>query len=139
MRTRPGQPIRAYFTQTQYDTNNNIASVTQYAQQLAFTAGTSTGASMLATAQAAAAVQGATAPHVTSYQYDGLNQVTQETNFEGTVTNYVYDNAGHLISQTVAVGSTIPDDTRTTQIKYDALGRVTAQLSAADPRYSQAI
>ena len=45
------------------------------------------------------------------------------------VTKY-YDNAGNLTSKTVGVGSTDANDTRTTQTQYDALGRVTAQLSA---------
>jgi len=126
-----GTAYSGYFTQTQYDSERNVSSTTQYAQALTYTAGTSTGASLLAAAQAAAAVQGATAPHVTAYSYDGVDQLVQKTDFEGTVTNYVYDAAGHLLSQTVAVGSTIANDTRTTQFQYDALGRVKAQLSAA--------
>src|SRR6185312_11620753 len=62
----------------------------------------------------------------TLYQYDGENRVVQQTNYQGTITQYQYDAVGNLISTTVAPGAA---DTRTTQTRYDALGRVIAELT----------
>ncbi|MDQ8021661.1 MAG: LysM peptidoglycan-binding domain-containing protein [Moraxellaceae bacterium] len=60
-------------------------------------------------------------------QYDGANRLTRETGSDGTVTEFRYDSADRLISTTRALGTL---EARTTQARYDAMGRVTAELTA---------
>lgn len=105
-----------YLTQTLYDAAGNVAQQIRYPTQRTFT-GTPTFAGVLP-----ANTNGA---HITSYEYDEQNRVTLETNFEGTVTEDQYDNVGNLIKTTRALGV----DPRVAQARYDALGRVTAELT----------
>ena len=46
-----------------------------------------------------------TAPQVTQYAYDYLNQLTQVINPKGQSVNYAYDSAGRRISRTLGAGS----------------------------------
>ena len=111
-----------YLTHTVYDEAGNVKSVSRYRDVLEFTAGTSTFASVLADAQA-----GAAGPHTSAFQYDGIGRVTQQTDFEGTVTRYTYDDANRVTTVTRALG--VAADERTTQTRYDELGRVLQELS----------
>jgi YD repeat-containing protein len=54
----------------------------------------------------------------TTYSYDGLNQLIQETDPLGHATNYSYDTVGNLIGVTNPLGNT-------TTYSYDAAGRQT--------------
>jgi len=56
------------------------------------------------------------------YQYDGLNQLTQETLLDGTVIDYQYDLAGNKTTKTVTQGGT----PITTNYTYDAANQLTA-------------
>ena len=109
-----------YLTQTRYNANGDISQTIRYNRVLTYTAGTSTFATLTA------AAQGATS-RTMSYDYDGSGRVTSETNYEGTVTKYVYNDVGQLISTTRALGTS---EARTTATRYDFLGRVTRELSA---------
>ncbi|ROZ61893.1 DUF4214 domain-containing protein, partial [Ramlibacter sp. WS9] len=59
--------------------------------------------------------------------YDKLNRVSQETDFQGTVTQYTYDNTGNLTKTVRAVGTS---EVRTLNARYDAQGRLVGELSA---------
>ncbi|MFC4312678.1 DUF6531 domain-containing protein [Steroidobacter flavus] len=72
----------------------------------------------------------------TSYTYDGAGQVITRTTYDGTVTAYGYDEAGRQNSVTVAQGTL---DARTSQVKYDLLGRVIRELSAEGALALQAL
>ncbi|HYM35024.1 MAG TPA: hypothetical protein VET48_06470, partial [Steroidobacteraceae bacterium] len=64
--------------------------------------------------------------HMQQLQYDGVGRLSQERNFEGTVTAYQYNNASQLIATTSAQGT---NDERKTHIRYDVFGRVSQTLS----------
>ncbi|WP_052948028.1 DNRLRE domain-containing protein [Aneurinibacillus tyrosinisolvens] len=57
-----------------------------------------------------------------SYQYDSLNQLTQETLLDGTTIAYEYDAVGNRTSKKVTKGAT----TTTTTYTYDAANELTA-------------
>ena len=99
-----------YVTTYNYDLDGNLSSETRSASSSDPGEPTSTEANQ-----------------ATSFQYNGLGELTQEANYQGTVDQYTYDAAGDLTSATVAYGTS---DARTTTTQYDALGRVTAQLTA---------
>ncbi len=80
-----------YFTETSYDVAGHVSDVKRYDRQLTYVAGTST----YQTLHDAASLTPVTV-RTTSYQYDGAGRVTQETNYEGTVTTYRYDAVGAL-------------------------------------------
>jgi YD repeat-containing protein len=72
--------------------------------------------------------------HSTSFTYNGAGQVLTETVTQGvgtstssSTTSIAYDDGGNVISMARGIGS---GDVRTTQTKYDYLGRVTQTLSA---------
>lgn len=110
-----------YLTETVYDVSGNVSQLIRYDRLLTYVAGAST----LATLKLAAAG----APTQThSYQYDGASRVTQETNYEGTIATYAYDAVGNLVATTKAHGTA---EARTTEARYDFLGRVTQELTAA--------
>jgi YD repeat-containing protein len=106
-----------YLTQTVYDLAGNPIQIIRFPNPVSFT-GTPNFASILPASTAGA--------HITAYQYNELNQVIQETNYEGTVTTYQYDAVGNLLTKTLAASTT---DSQIYQSQYDALGRITATLS----------
>ena len=109
-----------YLTETVYDVAGNVSQSIRYDAPLTYSS-TSTLASLKA------AVPTAAVRHTTSYQYDGVGRLVQQTNFEGTIETYAYDAVNNRTGVTRASGQT---DARTTQARYDALGRVTAELTA---------
>jgi YD repeat-containing protein len=108
-----------YLTQNVYDVAGNLLQVIRFPNPVTYT-GTPTLAAVLPSSTAGA--------HITAYLYNELNQVIQETNYEGTVTTYQYDVVGNLVTKTLAVATT---DSQIYQSQYDALGRITATLSPA--------
>jgi YD repeat-containing protein len=105
-----------YLTETLYDAAGNVSQQIRYDSVLNFFDG-ATVDSLRPTG---------VATHTTSFVYDGANRLVQQTNFEGTVQANVYDAVGNLVSSTSAQGTT---EARTSQSRYDALGRVIAQLT----------
>lgn len=67
--------------------------------------------------------------HSSHYTYDKLGRLTQEVDFQGTLTLYAYDTAGNLLKKAVRAPSA-SDDLRAATKRYDLQGRVTAELSA---------
>src|SRR5260370_5299501 len=63
---------------------------------------------------------------VTSYVYDGLNNLIQVSSPDTGATVYVVDDSGNRVRQTDAAGVV-------TQMSYDALNRLTARTYPADP------
>ena len=62
----------------------------------------------------------------TTWVYDRLNRVTREINSQGTLTDFVYDLSGQLVSTTRAVGQV---DARSAKSRFDVQGRLVAELS----------
>lgn len=112
-----------YFTETVYDVAGQVTQAIRYDRQLTYTSGTSTFQSL----KTAATATPAPATQAHAFEYDGAGRVVEETDFEGTVTTYVYDDVGNLTSSTRAAGTT---QARTPEKRYDRLGRVTQELSA---------
>ena len=108
-----------FLTENIYDTAGNLTRTIRYAAP-ALTAATVT--SSLASLRPARSP----ADRATSWTYDALNRVTQESNAEGTVTQYAYDTAGHLVSTTRAQGAI---EQRTVLARYDVLERLTGELT----------
>jgi YD repeat-containing protein len=66
------------------------------------------------------------ADQVTSYTYTQFDQVASEHDIDGTVTTHAYNAMGQLVSSTRGVGT---PSARTTSVRYDLNGRVSAELS----------
>ncbi len=114
-----------YLTETVYDTAGRVAQQIRYDSVRSYTAG-ATVASLRPTA---------VLMHRTDFTYDGAGRVVQETSVQGVsspnlasvTTLRSYDLADNVVSVTAASGSA---EARTMQARYDALGRVVAELSA---------
>ncbi|MFX5817151.1 RHS repeat domain-containing protein, partial [Acinetobacter baumannii] len=65
--------------------------------------------------------------HISLNTWDALNRLKSQTNTEGTVSDFRYDSVGNVVATVDAEGTA---DQRTALVRYDALGRVTSQLSA---------
>ncbi len=61
---------------------------------------------------------------ITSYAYDWMNRLTQQTNPDGTVMNVSYDALGNLIQLKQTVGTQI----RTTNYTYDAVNNLASLI-----------
>lgn len=109
-----------YLTEKVYDGNGNITQTIRYATKLA--AAISLRATVASIRPASSAND-----RVTTADYDALNRIKQQTNAEGTVTQYIYDNAGHL-TQTISAAGT--SDVRAISARYDVQGRLTGELTA---------
>ncbi|SFO54359.1 YD repeat-containing protein [Variovorax sp. PDC80] len=114
-----------YLSENVYDANGNVTSAKRYNTALsAATLGAITTATTLASLREAAGTDAG--DRTTTAVYDKLNRVTQRTNFEGSITQYVYDTVGNLVSTTTAAGST---DARVANARYDAQGRLVGELT----------
>lgn len=109
-----------YLTETVYDRAGNASQIIRYDRVLANADGASTFATLKSQAVGAAT-------HVQSYQYDGANRVTQRTDHQGTITRYTYDAVGNTVAVTAAYDTT---EARSTEARYDLLGRVIEELTA---------
>jgi YD repeat-containing protein len=107
-----------YLTETVYDRASNVAQLISY--ENAVTVDTN---STLASLRPVATGVNRT----TSFRYDGLRRVVEQTNYEGTITRTQYDAAGDVLSMTTAAGTA---EARTTQAEVDSLGRISRTLSA---------
>lgn len=111
-----------YLTENIYDAQGKLSLSVRYASKVSAGALAALGA-----ASTVADVRPPSAPEdrATSYSYDLLGRLTQETSPEGVLTQYSYDTAGKL-SQTVrAVGTS---EARAIRARYDLLGRLTGEL-----------
>lgn len=109
-----------YLTEKVYDAAGNLTDSTRYDERLTYVSGTSTFQSLKDVAVTADSQS-------TSYEYDGEGRLERETNHEGTITRYKYDTVGNLVEMTRALGT---GDARTTQQRFDFLGRVVQELTA---------
>jgi YD repeat-containing protein len=107
-----------YLTEISYDVAGNVLKRTRRATAVT-TPGAATVALMGMTANAG--------DQVISYTYSALHQVMTQTEPDGTVTRYTYDKMGNVTETRRALGVAI--DERAIQKQYDALGRVTAELT----------
>ncbi|PJD92646.1 MAG: hypothetical protein CK426_01150 [Legionella sp.] len=60
------------------------------------------------------------------YRYDDLKQLIEEQSYNGLLTTYTYDEAGHLLAKTRVDIKT--QETRQQRYRYDAMGRVIQSL-----------
>ncbi|MFV8638620.1 LysM peptidoglycan-binding domain-containing protein [Ralstonia pseudosolanacearum] len=109
-----------YLTESVYDANGNLTQSIRYANRANGPVGAD---STLDGLRPARSVE----DQISMNTWDGLNRLKSQTNTEGTVAQYAYDSVGHIVSTVTAAGSA---DQRTVLVRYDALGRVSAQLSA---------
>ena len=108
-----------YLTQTVYNAKGTIDHATRYATSVGTSVAAGTAVDSLTTAAGAAL-------STTSYLYDGDDRLASKTDPTGIVTTYSYDpNTDALVSSTTGSGRA---DATTTQSRYDAMGRVVAQL-----------
>src|SRR4029450_11980630 len=107
-----------YLTETVYDSAGNKTQVVRYATKVAYSAGAT-----LASLRPAANVQ----DRASTSTYDALNRVVSETNLEGTLTQYTYDEVGNPTKSVKAANTA---EARTLLAQYDKQGRLTAELSA---------
>ena len=107
-----------YFTERKYDLNGNLAIITRYATKLTATPAVS------AKPDAFRPAANAAADRSQNYTYNARNQLDTETNFEGTVTKYTYNEIGQLLTTSVD-----NSNTRTLTRRYDIQGRLIGELS----------
>lgn len=108
-----------YLTEKVYDGNGNLTQTIRYATRLT---------AQVLLSSMIASVRPASSPddRITTTDYDALNRIKQQTSAEGTVTQYIYDNAGNL-TQTVSAAGT--SDVRGISARYDIQGRLTGELT----------
>jgi len=109
-----------YLTESVYDADGNLTRTIRYANRVNGPVGAH---STLDALRPARSVE----DHVSLNTWDTLNRLKSQTNAEGTVSEFSYDSVGNLVATVAAEGTA---DQRTALARYDALGRVTAQLSA---------
>ncbi|MES2939285.1 MAG: hypothetical protein V4864_16480, partial [Pseudomonadota bacterium] len=109
-----------YLTEKVYDRSGNLAQSVRYATKVG--AGIDP-ASLLEDVRPGSSAQ----DQSTLWQYDGLNRLAQQTDPQGTVTQFTYDNAGNLV-KTVKAWS--QPEARTLQARYDIQGRLVGELAA---------
>ncbi|NRR29071.1 RHS repeat protein [Oxalobacteraceae bacterium] len=107
-----------YLTEIAYDVAGNIAKRTRYASVVA--------KPNAASIDDLGKPSSSAADHVSSYTYSALHQLLTQTDPDGTVTRYTYDKMGNLVETRRALALA---DERATQTRYDALGRVIAELT----------
>ncbi|MDQ0069692.1 YD repeat-containing protein [Variovorax boronicumulans] len=112
-----------YLTERVFDANGNVTQTVRYATRV--------NAAQLAQISAGTTVANlrpSSTPEdrTSTVVYDKLNRISQQTNYEGTVTQYAYDNAGNLVGTTSAAGTS---EVRTLNARYDIQGRLTGELS----------
>lgn len=122
-----------YATAYTYDESGNKTKETRYANRTT-TAATGTialGSILTTTGTWTARYVAANAnDRSTTYSYDGNNRLTrQELQPTGLITEYTYDpKSGDLVKVVTALGA--GEEERTTQRRYDKLGRLTQELTA---------
>lgn len=109
-----------YLTESVYDADGNLTQTIRYANRSNGPVGAD---STLDALRPARSVE----DHVSLSTWDALNRLKSQTNAEGTVSEFSYDSVGNLVATVAAEGTS---DQRTALARYDALGRVLAQLSA---------
>ena len=109
-----------YLTEKVYDGDGNLSKVIRYATAL--TAPVAPGATLTSIRPASTAED-----QVTTWVYDLLDRVSQQTNAEGTQTRFAYDNVGNLLTTTQAYGQ---PEVRTSNARYDIQGRLIGRLTA---------
>jgi YD repeat-containing protein len=107
-----------------YDANGNKTQTTRWANKALIDPALITASTLVSALRPAA---NAAQDQITSWTYSDLNQVRTQTDFQGTVTQYSYDNVGQLIRTDKALGAT---EQRTLQTRYDKQGRVIGELTA---------
>lgn len=109
-----------YLTETSYDAAGQPVNSKRYANRVTAVIGSTSTLDAIRPALNAK-------DRLTVRGYDAMGRLVQETNPEGTVTQYTYDEPGRLVSTRVAANT---DEARTLSARYDAQGRLVAELSA---------
>ncbi|QJD99468.1 LysM peptidoglycan-binding domain-containing protein [Massilia forsythiae] len=108
---------QGYVTVHDYDAAGNLGRSVRYANPIAYKSGQTL---VQVLPQVGNDTQSIT------YTYDTLDHVSSVTGVDGSVTRYEYDAVGNRTSTTAAAGTA---GARGGLVRYDALGRVTAELS----------
>ncbi|MDB5856274.1 MAG: rane protein of unknown function [Herminiimonas sp.] len=107
-----------YLTERVYDRSGNLTLLVRYATPVKELA-----AETLATLRPTSTRE----DRSTRFVYDALERLIHSTDGEGAQTAYAYDNVGNLLSTSHAAES---GERQTVSARYDAQGRLTAELSA---------
>jgi len=112
-----------YLTERVFDANGNVTQTVRYATRV-----NTAQLAQISAGTTVADLRPSSTPEdrTSTVVYDKLNRISQQTNYEGTVTQYAYDNAGNLVGTTSAAGTS---EVRTLNARYDIQGRLTGELS----------
>ncbi|SFQ11319.1 LysM peptidoglycan-binding domain-containing protein [Variovorax sp. 770b2] len=112
-----------YLAERVFDANGNVTQTVRYATRV-----NAAQLAQISVATTVASLRPSSTPEdrTTTVVYDKLNRISQQTNYEGTVTQYAYDSAGNLVGTTSAVGTS---EVRTLNARYDIQGRLVGELS----------
>jgi YD repeat-containing protein len=108
-----------FLTEIVYDDNGRVAQTIRYASPAN---GPVTETSTLASLRP----QSSSSDQVSSSTWDALGRLATQTNVEGTITRYAYNEVGQLTGTTTALNTS---DERTVLSRYDVQGRLVASLS----------
>lgn len=111
-----------YLTEFIYDEAANQRAVKAYAKALTGLGGTETLSALRTLATTGAPTE---AYRLTQRSFNGLGQVLNEVDAEGTVTAYLYDEAGRLV--TTKVGNSA-SEIREGNLRYDVFGNLIGEL-----------
>ncbi|GAA4797439.1 putative Ig domain-containing protein [Lysobacter hankyongensis] len=112
-----------YLTEFVYDEAANQRAVKAYAKQLTGLSGSETFVALRTSATTGAPTE---AFRLTQRSFNALGQVATELNHEGTVTNYIYDEAGRLVKTQSAAGTS---EVREGNRRYDVFGNLIGELA----------
>lgn len=112
-----------YLTEMVHDEQNNQRATREYAKPLTGLSGTE---SLLALRTAAMTNAPAEAFRETTNSYNGLGQLIVSRNHEGTVTRYIYDEAGRLLKTESAADTS---EIRAGGLRYDVFGHLIGEIS----------
>jgi YD repeat-containing protein len=107
---------RGFLSETVYDAQANKQQTLRYMTAVAVTA-----SDTLETVRSLAG----TNKQTTTIEYDGFGRVDKRTDVDGTVSSNEYDDAGRLVREVRAGGTT---ELRASRIRYNAFGEVTGTL-----------
>ncbi|MDQ0016118.1 YD repeat-containing protein [Variovorax boronicumulans] len=112
-----------YLTERVLDANGNVTQTVRYATRV-----NAAQLAQISVGTTVADLRPSSTPEdrTNTIVYDKLNRISQQTNYEGTVTQYAYDNAGNLVGTTSAAGTS---EVRTLNARYDIQGRLIGELS----------
>jgi len=121
-----------YLTETFYDKAGNVKQTIRYVEKaIGLTSGSRIDDVRPGINQVIDATGQIITNQVTDFVYNARNQIASRADYNGNVTEWIYDEVGHVIAQTTRdVADTNYNNARTLSTQYDVQGRLIKTLTA---------